>query len=72
MNKVLVIEARNIFNIKFDKISLIHPKSYVHAIIKFDSGMIKIINKQQWKTIFNSIYESKMSFNSKKILILIN
>ena len=70
MNKVFeVIEARNIFNIKLNKISvLIHPKSYVHAIIKFDSGMIKIIAHETTMEIpiFNSIYESKMSFNSKK------
>ena len=45
MNKVFeVIEAKNIFNIGYEKISiLIHPKSYIHAIIKFKNGLIKIL-----------------------------
>ena len=45
MNKVFeIIEAKNIFNISYKKLSiLIHPKSYVHAIIKFNNGMTKII-----------------------------
>ena len=36
MNKVFeVIEAKNIFNLSFDKISILtHPKSYIHAKIK--------------------------------------
>ena len=44
MNKIYeVIEAKNIFNIPYNKISiLIHPKSYVHAILKFKNGLIKI------------------------------
>ena len=34
MNKVFeVIEAKNIFNIPYNKISILtHPKSYIHAI----------------------------------------
>ena len=45
MNKVFeIIEAKNIFNIDYKKLSiLIHPKSYIHAIVKFDNGMTKII-----------------------------
>ena len=45
INKVYeVIEAKNIFNITLNKIDiLIHPKSYVHAILKFKNGLIKII-----------------------------
>ena len=45
MNKVFeIIEAQKIFNISFKKLKiLIHPNSYVHAIIKFKDGMIKII-----------------------------
>ena len=44
MNKVFeVIEAKNIFNISYNKISILsHPKSYVHAIIKFENGLIKL------------------------------
>jgi 1-deoxy-D-xylulose-5-phosphate reductoisomerase len=45
MNKVFeVIEAKKIFNISYKKLKiLIHPKSYVHALLKFKDGMIKII-----------------------------
>ena len=45
MNKVFeIIEAKKIFNIPYKKLEiLIHPKSYVHAIIKFNNGLIKII-----------------------------
>ena len=46
MNKVFeVIEAKKIFDTTYDKISIIlHPKSYVHAILVFNDGMIKIIS----------------------------
>ena len=45
MNKVFeVIEAKNIFNISYNKIKiLIRPKSYVHAIIKFNNGITKLL-----------------------------
>ena len=45
MNKVFeVIEAKNIFNIPYNKISILtHPNSYVHAIVKFQSGITKIL-----------------------------
>jgi 1-deoxy-D-xylulose-5-phosphate reductoisomerase len=45
MNKVFeVIEAKNVFNISYNKIKiLVHQKSYVHALVKFNNGMIKII-----------------------------
>jgi len=45
MNKVFeVIEAKNIFNISYEKISILtHPKSYIHAIIKFKNGLVKIL-----------------------------
>ena len=45
MNKVFeIIEAKNIFNISYKQLSiLIHPKSYIHAIVKFNNGMTKII-----------------------------
>ena len=63
MNKVFeVIEAKNIFDSSYDKISiLIHPKSYVHAIIKFKNGLIKfLIHEPDMKIpIYNSIYYEK-------------
>ena len=70
MNKVFeVIEAKNIFNIELKKINvLIHPSSYVHAIIKFNDGMIKIIAHETTMDIpiFNSIYANKKRYINKK------
>ena len=66
MNKVFeVIEAHNIFDISYKKLKiLIHPKSYVHAIIKFRDGMIKIIAHDTNMTIpiHNSIYSDNDNF----------
>ena len=66
MNKVFeVIEARNIFNIDYSKISILtHPKSYIHAIIKFNNGLSKLlIHDPDMKIpIYNSLYQT-----SKKI-----
>ena len=63
MNKVFeIIEAKNIFNIELKKLSiLIHPKSYIHAIIKFNDGMIKIIAHETTMEIpiYNSIYDKE-------------
>ncbi|MDC0915393.1 1-deoxy-D-xylulose-5-phosphate reductoisomerase, partial [Candidatus Pelagibacter sp.] len=44
MNKVFeIIEAKKIFNLTYKKLKiLVHPSSYVHALIKFNDGMIKI------------------------------
>ena len=72
MNKVFeIIEAKNIFKISLKKLSiLIHPKSYIHAIIKFDDGMTKIIAHETTMEIpiFNSLYENdKKKFLSKNI-----
>ena len=63
MNKLFeVIEAKNIFNIEFNKISILtHPSSYVHSIIKFKNGIIKIlIHDPDMKIpLSNSIYLNK-------------
>ena len=67
MNKVFeIIEAKNIFDINYDKLSILtHPKSYVHAIIKFKNGLSKfLIHKPDMKIpIYNSIF-----YKSCKIL----
>jgi 1-deoxy-D-xylulose-5-phosphate reductoisomerase len=67
INKIYeVIEAKNIFNIPYHKIKiLIHPKSYVHALLKFNNGLIKIIAHDTTMQIpdFNTIYDN----NEKKI-----
>ena len=45
MNKVFeVIEAKKIFNLDIKKIKvLIHPSSYVHSVVKFKNGIIKLL-----------------------------
>ena len=45
MNKVFeIIEAKNIFGVHYKNLSiLVHPSSYVHALIKFKTGLIKLI-----------------------------
>ena len=71
MNKVFeIIEAKKIFDISYKKLSiLIHPKSYVHAIIKFKNGLTKIVvhDTNMKIPIFNSLYSSNNSINSKKL-----
>ena len=60
MNKVFeVIEAKNIFNLNYADLSILtHPKSYVHAIVKFNNGLTKILvhDTNMSIPIFNSIY----------------
>ena len=72
MNKIFeVIEAKKIFNIKFNKFKiLIHPQSYIHAIIKFKNGLIKIIahDTDMKIPIFNSLYNNEnKTIHSKNI-----
>ncbi len=59
VNKVFeLIEAKNIFNIPYKKLSiLIHPSSYVHTIIKYQNGLSKIIlhDTDMKIPIFNSL-----------------
>ena len=45
INKVYeVIEARKLFDINYKKIKILtHPKSYVHAILKFNNGLTNVI-----------------------------
>ncbi len=45
INKVFeVIEAKNIFNLNYNQIEiLVHPKSYIHAIIRYNNGMTKMV-----------------------------
>ena len=71
MNKVFeVIEAKKIFDISYQQLSiLIHPKSYVHAIIKFKNGLTKIIvhDTNMKIPIFNSLYSSNRYIKSNKL-----
>ena len=72
MNKLFeVIEAKNIFNIPFNKISILtHPASYVHSIVKFKNGISKIlIHDPDMKIpIINSIYQNNLkNVKTKKL-----
>ena len=74
MNKIFeIIEAKKIFDIALNKFEiLIHPKSYVHAIVKLKNGLIKIVahDTDMKIPISNSIYmgdNNKNFVKSKKI-----
>jgi 1-deoxy-D-xylulose-5-phosphate reductoisomerase len=71
MNKVFeIIEAKKIFKINYDKLNiLVHPKSYVHAIVKFNNGITKILIHDTNMTIpiFNSLYEDKKRIKTKEL-----
>ena len=72
MNKVFeVIEAQRIFKVDINKFDiLIHPKSYIHSIIKFINGQIKILahDTDMKIPIFNSIYQNNLKkISTKKI-----
>ena len=76
INKVYeVIEAKKIFNISYQKIKiLIHPKSYVHAILKFNNGLTNIIvhDTTMKVPIFNTLFlNTNRQLNTKKINIKI-
>ncbi len=63
LNKVFeVIEAQRIFNVNLKKFEiLIHPRSYLHSIIKFKNGISKLLvhDTDMKIPIFNSIYEKR-------------
>ena len=63
LNKVFeVIEAQRIFNVSLKKFKiLIHPRSYLHSIIKFKNGISKLLvhDTDMKIPIFNSIYEKR-------------
>jgi len=72
MNKVFeVIEAKNIFDIDYNKIEVLtHPKSYVHTIIKFKNGLSKfLIHEPDMRIpIQNSVYfEENKNFKSSPL-----
>ncbi|MDA8846203.1 1-deoxy-D-xylulose-5-phosphate reductoisomerase [Candidatus Pelagibacter sp.] len=67
MNKVFeIIEAKKIFNLNYKQLEILtHPKSYLHAIVKFNNGLSKLLvhDTNMIIPIFNSIY-----FNTEKKL----
>ena len=79
MNKVFeIIEAKKIFNFKYSQLEiLIHPHSYLHAIVKSNDGLTKLLIHDTDMTIpiFNSVYqenEKKIKSNTLDINILNN
>ena len=72
MNKLYeVIEAKNIFNLNYNQISiLIHPNSYAHSIIVYKNGIIKIIlhDTTMKIPISNSLFENKKSIKFSKVI----
>jgi 1-deoxy-D-xylulose-5-phosphate reductoisomerase len=74
MNKVFeIIEAKKIFDFKYNQLKiLIHPQSYLHAIVKFKNGLTKLLVHDTSMTIpiFNSLYPNfEKQINSKKLNI---
>jgi len=74
MNKVFeVIETKNIFNISYNKIGiLVHPKSYIHAIVKFKNGITKILlhDTSMKIPVFNTLYYGLHKKINSKLLDL--
>ena len=70
MNKVFeIIEAKKIFNIELKKFKiLIHPNSYVHAIVKLKNGLTKIVahDTDMKIPITNSLYLNENKFIKTK------
>ena len=70
MNKVFeVIEASKIFEVDIEKIKIIvHPKSIIHALVMFKSGLIKVLihDTSMEIPIFNIIFNNrKINFYKK-------
>ena len=72
MNKIFeIIEGIKIFNLSIDKFGIIiHPKSYIHAIVQFKTGISKLlVHETSMKVpIFNSLFQNneKYEYNKKK------
>ena len=71
MNKVFeIMEAKKIFNLNYESLDiLIHPSSYVHAIVKFNDGMVKIIahDTNMKIPIFNSLHNSEKKIKTDEL-----
>ncbi len=67
INKVYeLIEAKKIFNLEYSKFDiLIQPTSYIHSIINFHGGIIKVLihDTSMIIPIYNSLYEDRKSKN---------
>ncbi len=68
INKVFeIIEAKKIFNLEYKQLSiLIHPKSYVHAILEYKDGMINIVAHETTMEI--PIFNTLNKIDNKKLI----
>ena len=73
MNKVFeIMEAKKIFDLNYESLDiLVHPSSYVHAIVKFNDGMVKIIahDTNMKIPIFNSLHNSQKKIKTDELNI---
>jgi len=77
MNKLFeVMEAKNIFDLRYDQIDiLIHPESYIHALVEYKNGIFKAVfhDTTMKIPIFNTLYSNnefnypKTNINLKKL-----
>tara|TARA_B110000971_G_scaffold215761_1_gene249768 strand:- start:3460 stop:4629 length:1170 start_codon:yes stop_codon:yes gene_type:complete len=72
MNKLFeLIEAKKIFNINYNQLeALIHSKSYIHSIVKFSNGLVKLLahDTDMKIPIFNTLYQkNEIKIKTKKI-----
>ena len=71
MNKVFeIMEAKKIFDLNYESLDILtHPSSYVHAIVKFNDGMIKIIahDTNMKIPIFNSLHNSQKKIKTDEL-----
>ena len=69
MNKIFeVIEAIKIFNLESNQVEiLVHPKSYVHAIVNFENGLTKLLahDTTMEVPIANSMYLTSSKYKYK-------
>jgi 1-deoxy-D-xylulose-5-phosphate reductoisomerase len=67
MNKILeYIEAQKLFKLEKNKLEiLIHPESLVHAIVKFNNGLVKFIyhDTSMIIPIANALFEKNIQIN---------
>ena len=71
MNKVFeIMEAKKIFDLNYETLDiLVHPSSYVHAIVRFNDGMVKIIahDTNMKIPIFNSLHNSPKKIKTDEL-----
>ena len=68
MNKIFeIMEAKKIFDLDISKFKIIiHPKSYIHAIVHFNNGLVKFLahDTNMSVPIMNSLYEdARFNYN---------